>query len=103
MIEGLDPVIHNRVRLGILTLLLKEGRLDFTTLKRELGLTDGNLATHLRVLEREGMVRYEKTFKDRKPVTYYELTGEGRERFVRYLETLREILKVLPDQGQKPP
>ena len=95
MIEGLDPVIHNRVRLGILALLLREERVDFTTLKRELGLTDGNLATHLRVLEREGIVRYEKTFKGRKPITYYELTEEGRERFVRYLEALREILKDL--------
>ena len=95
MIEGLDPVIHNRVRLGILALLLREERVDFTTLKKELGLTDGNLATHLRVLEREGIVRYEKTFKGRKPITYYELTEEGRERFVRYLEALREILKDL--------
>ena len=95
MIEGLDPVIHNRVRLGILALLLREERVDFTTLKRELGLTDGNLATHLRVLEREGIVRYEKTFKGRKPITYYELTEEGRERFVRYLKALREILKDL--------
>ncbi len=95
MIEGLDPVIHNRVRLGILALLLKEGRLDFTTLKRRLGLTDGNLATHLRTLEREGLVKYEKTFKGRKPITYYELTEEGRERFRRYLEALREVLKGL--------
>lgn len=95
MIEGLDPVIHNRVRLGILTLLLKNGRLDFKTLRDELGLTDGNLATHLRVLEREGIVRYEKTFKGRKPITYYELTKEGRKRLERYLKALKSLLKGL--------
>ncbi len=95
MIEGLDPVIHNRVRLGILTLLLKNGRLDFKTLRDELGLTDGNLATHLRVLEREGIVRYEKTFKGRKPITYYELTEEGRRRLERYLKALKSLLKGL--------
>ncbi len=95
MIRDLDPIIHNRVRLGILTLLLKNERLDFKTLREELGLTDGNLASHLRILEREGLVRYEKTFKGRKPITYYELTEEGRERFERYLRTLKELLKDL--------
>ncbi len=95
MIEGLDPIIHNRVRLGILTLLLKNERLDFKTLREELGLTDGNLASHLRILEKEGLVRYEKTFKGRKPITYYELTEEGKERFERYLRTLKELLKGL--------
>jgi len=95
MIEGLDPVIHNRIRLGILTLLLKNGRLDFKTLREELGLTDGNLASHLRILEKEGLVRYEKTFRGRKPITYYELTDEGRKRFERYLRTLKELLRDL--------
>ncbi len=95
MIEGLDPVIHNRVRLGILVILLKRGKTDFSTLKEELGLTDGNLASHLRVLEREGIVRYEKTFKGRKPVTYYDLTEEGRRRLTDYLATLKRILEGL--------
>ncbi|NPB03621.1 MAG: helix-turn-helix domain-containing protein [Thermotogae bacterium] len=95
MIEDLDPVIHNRVRLGILTLLLKEGRVEFKVLKEELGLTDGNLASHLRVLEREGLIRYEKRFVQRRPRTYYEITTEGEKRFSNYLKTLQRLLKQI--------
>jgi len=78
-----------------MVVLLKNGEVDFNTLKRELGLTDGNLATHLRKLEEAGVVRYRKTFVGRRPRTYYSLTPEGRERFVEYLERLEEILKSL--------
>ncbi len=95
MIEGLDPLFHDRARFGIMVVLLKNGEVDFNTLKRELGLTDGNLATHLRKLEEAGVVRYRKTFVGRRPRTYYSLTPEGRERFVEYLERLEEILKSL--------
>jgi DNA-binding HxlR family transcriptional regulator len=93
MIDHLDPIIHNRVRLGILSTLLKNGRTDFKTLKEELGVTDGNLASHLRVLEKEGLVRYRKRFKKRKPITYYELTEKGKERFTTYLQALKELLE----------
>ncbi len=95
MIEKLDPVIHNRVRVGILTLLFKYGRMEFKEIRDELGLTDGNLASHLRILEKENIVRYIKTFKGRKPATYYELTEEGRKRFENYLEALRKLLEDL--------
>ena len=95
MIAGLDPLFHDRARFGIMVVLLKNGEVDFNTLKRELGLTDGNLATHLRKLEEAGVVQYRKTFVGRRPRTYYSLTPEGRERFVEYLERLEEILKSL--------
>lgn len=91
----LDPLLHNRTRLAILTLLLKNGKMDFKSLRDELGLTDGNLATHLRVLENEGIVKYEKTFVGRKPITYYELTPKGRKRFINYLKSLRDLLREL--------
>lgn len=97
MIEGLDPLFHDRVRFGIMVILLKEGEVDFNTLKRELALTDGNLATHLRRLENAGVVQYRKTFVGRRPRTYYSLTAEGRERFLNYLEKLEEILKTIGD------
>lgn len=92
MIDKLDNVIHNRVRLGICALLLKEGRLSFNDLKEALQVTDGNLASHLRALEEAGVVRFEKSFKGRKPVTHYELTEEGRKRFQTYLKNLRDLL-----------
>ena len=80
-----------------MVVLLKNGEVDFNTLKRELGLTDGNLATHLRKLEEAGVVRYRKTFVGRRPRTYYSLTPEGRERFVEYLERLEKILKSIEE------
>ncbi len=95
MIENLDPLFHDRTRLGILIMLLKEDEVDFNTLKKSLNLTDGNLATHLRKLEQAGVVEYRKTFIGRRPRTYYRLTDEGRERFLKYLDTLKNVLKNL--------
>ncbi len=92
MIHELDSTFHHRVRLGICSLLLRNGRMSFHELKQHLQVTDGNLASHLRVLENAEVVRFEKTFKGRRPVTYYELTDEGRERFKTYLKHLRELL-----------
>ena len=88
----LDPVIHERVRLGVLALLVQHGELDFTTLRGALGVTDGNLAQHLRVLEEYGIVAYRKTFVGRRPRTYYRITPTGRRRFHQYLEQLRALL-----------
>lgn len=92
-ILDLDPIIHERVRLGIMTLLLQAGELDFQTLKRELGVTDGNLAQHLRVLEEHGLIQVHKTFVGRRPRTTYTLTLEGRRRLREYLDRLARILK----------
>ncbi len=100
MIEGLDPLFHDRARFGIMVVLLKNGEVDFNTLKRELGLTDGNLATHLRKLEEAGVVRYRKTFVGRRPRTYYSITEEGRERFISYLDKLKGILENL-EKGEE--
>lgn len=93
-LEGLDPILHERVRLGILVLLVEADELDFTTLKETLGVTDGNLAQHLRVLEEAGVLAVRKTFVGRRPRTYYRLTPEGRRRFLEYLDRLRSILRA---------
>jgi len=90
---GLDPVFHERVRLGILVLLVQADELDFTTLREALGVTDGNLAQHLRVLEEAGVVAVRKTFVGRRPRTYYRLTPAGRRRFLEYLDRLRLVLE----------
>ncbi|MCS6964380.1 winged helix-turn-helix domain-containing protein [Thermoflexus sp.] len=92
-IRDLDPIIHERVRLGILTLLLQAGELDFQTLKRELEVTDGNLAQHLRVLEEHGLIEVHKAFVGRRPRTTYTLTSEGRRRLRAYLDRLAELLR----------
>ncbi len=97
-IERLDPVLHERVRLGIVVLLVREGELDFQTLKRELGVTDGNLSQHLRVLEEAGIIRVKKRFVGRRPRTTYRLTEDGLKRFEIYLQGLQELLRSLPKE-----
>ncbi len=99
MIHNLDPLFHDRTRLGILIMLLREEEVDFNTLKKTLELTDGNLATHLRKLEQAGIVEYRKTFVGRRPRTYYRLTDEGREKFLEYLSNLRSVLEKLKEEG----
>ncbi len=94
-IEELDPVLHERVRLGIVALLAQTEELDFQALKRELGVTDGNLAQHLRVLEDAGIVSVHKGFYGRRPRTTYRLTKEGRRRVENYIRELRTLLGSL--------
>ncbi len=98
-LEGLDPVIHERVRLGILGLLAQADELSFRDLKAALGVSDGNLASHLRLLEERGYVAVRKTFVGRRPRTYYHLTPEGRRRFLSYLETLTDFLSEILHKG----
>ncbi len=94
---GLDRVLHERARLGILAALAskREGRL-FGELKDLCALTDGNLSRHLDVLAGAGLVLIRKAFDGRRPQTTCRLTGDGRRRFRAYL---RELSKVLKDGG----
>jgi DNA-binding MarR family transcriptional regulator len=88
----LDPVIHERVRLSIVSVLAARRKVDYLELRGLLGLTDGNLAGHVRVLERAGFVEVEKTIVDRKTRTTYKLTPAGRTAFHRYVEVLGALL-----------
>ncbi|MCX8095163.1 MAG: transcriptional regulator [Caldisericia bacterium] len=90
-----DDVIHEKTRLMILGLLLKEGEMSFTDLKESLNLTDGNLTSHLRILESNGVIEVRKTFVGRRPKTFYKFTKEGKERFIKYLDNIENFLKNL--------
>ena len=92
--DGLDRVLHEKARLGILTSLLSrpEG-LAFNDLKSLCALTDGNLSRHLRVLEEEGLLKVEKGFEGRKPKTRCHMTVQGRQRFLAYLEVLERVVR----------
>jgi predicted ArsR family transcriptional regulator len=92
--DGLDRIFHERARLGIVTSLAgrSEG-LSFTSLKSLCGLTDGNLARHLQVLEEAGFVRIDKGHEGGRPQTTCRLTDEGRARFAAYLEVLEQVLR----------
>jgi DNA-binding MarR family transcriptional regulator len=86
--DDLDPVIHERARLSIVSVLAARRQVDYLELRELLGLTDGNLAGHLRVLERASYVEFDKSFVDRKTRTTYKLTAKGRHAFQGYLDVL---------------
>jgi DNA-binding MarR family transcriptional regulator len=96
--DGLDRVLHEKARLGILTALVthREG-VSFTDLARLCTLTDGNLSRHLDVLAEEGLVQIAKTFAGRRPLTTCKLTAAGRKRFREYLEQLEQVLRDAED------
>ena len=89
----LDRVIHERVRLGIVSALAVNTVLTFNELKDLLGLTDGNLSVHARRLEEAGYVECVKTFANRMPRTEYRLTPDGRRALERHLEHLAAVIR----------
>lgn len=92
-IEGIDEVIHGRIRLGIMAFLSGAGTADFNTLKARLQATDGNLSAHLRKLEDAGFVAVEKSFVNRKPLTTLTLTDNGRKAFAAYLDAIGKLVE----------
>ncbi len=92
-IDDLHKAFESRVRLGIMSALAVNERLDFTSLKEYLKVTDGNLATHLKKLENEDFIGVEKSFIDRKPNTEYFMTDEGKQAFEDHLKVLERIIK----------
>ncbi len=88
----LDPVIHGRVRLGMMAFLASVSTASFGELKQKLDASDGNLSTHLRKLEDAGYVQINKSFKGRKPLTMVELTEAGRKAWITYLERMQGLL-----------
>lgn len=89
---ALDRIVHERLRLGILSALAGNETLRFNDLKRLLGTTDGNLSVHARKLEEAGYVEIHKTFVDRTPQTSYRLTAAGRAALQRYLDHMEAII-----------
>jgi DNA-binding PadR family transcriptional regulator len=90
-------MIHERLRLGILSALVVQESLSFTELRNLLRTTDGNLSVQARKLEEAGYVICDKRFEDRKPKSTYRLSPAGQEALVEYLEKLSGLL---PDLGQ---
>ena len=89
----LDETIHQRTRLAIMATLAAVESLDFNELKAHLGLTDGNLSTHLSALERPGYVRIDKSFVGKRPRTAIGMTAKGRRAMENYVNLLQGILK----------
>lgn len=91
--EGLDRVLHEKARLGILTsLLTNPDGLLFTELKELCSLTDGNLSRHIQTLQEAGLLEVWKSHQNRRPQTLVRLTADGRERFLEYIGVLEQIV-----------
>ncbi len=90
----LDRVIHERMRLGIVSALAVNDRLSFNDLKKLLKTTDGNLSVHARKLEEAGYITCEKYFEGRMPKTEYQLTSPGRGALERYLDHMEAIIQA---------
>ncbi|GAB3746573.1 winged helix-turn-helix domain-containing protein [Spirosoma pomorum] len=90
-----NKAFESKARLNIMSVLMVNDSMSFNALKELLGLTDGNLSTHLRALEESGYVLIQKQFVGRKPNTTYSATDLGRQAFTDHLNALEEFIKNL--------
>ncbi len=92
IIEGLNKNFDSRIRLGIMSALTVNESVEFNTFKELLDVTDGNLASHLKALERAGLISVHKQFVGRKPNTSYKITKEGAAQFSSHINALEKLL-----------
>jgi len=93
--NDLDKIIHERIRLGIISALAANNKLSFTELKNLLATTDGNISVHARKLEEAGYLTCEKSFRGRTPLTEYEITSAGRKALAKYLDHMEALIKAM--------
>jgi len=96
-VQGLDRLIHERLRLGIVSALAVNDRLTFNDLKKLLDTTDGNLSVHARKLEDAEYIAVEKSFQGRLPRTEYRLTPAGKRALEKYLAHMEALIKAVRD------
>jgi len=95
---GLDRLIHERLRLGIVSALAVNASLSFNDLKRLMKTTDGNLSVHARKLEEAHYITCDKSFEGRVPKTSYSLTPQGRRALERYLDHMEALIRATRDR-----
>jgi len=93
IIANINKAFENKVRLGVMSILMVNESVDFNTFKELLGVTDGNLASHLKSLEKNEYITFIKTFENRKPKTTYYATESGRKAFKLHIEAIEKLLK----------
>jgi DNA-binding transcriptional ArsR family regulator len=102
--DGLDRVMHEKARLGLLTSLMRHPKgLAFGDLKQLCGLTDGNLSRHLLVLQEAGLVEITKGYEGNRPHTSCRMTKAGRRRFLDYLAVLEQLVRDAASAEQNAP
>lgn len=92
ILNRLSKLLENRVRLAIMSTLMVNDEIDYNKLRELLDVTDGNLASHIKVLEKNGLIITYKKFVGRKPRTSYSATEEGKNVFKTHLDALEEII-----------
>ena len=92
IISGINKVFDHRIRLGIMSVLMVNDYADFTTLKELLGATDGNIASHLKALEKMKYIQVKKSFINNKPNTKYSATKIGKEAFQKHINALETLI-----------
>lgn len=95
IISGLNKIFDSRIRLGIMSVLMVNDSVDFNTMKELLDVTDGNLASHLKALEKEEVIEVRKQFLGRKPNTSYKVTLLGKKLFKEHIDALERLLNPL--------
>ncbi|MFL6373550.1 MAG: winged helix-turn-helix domain-containing protein [Pyrinomonadaceae bacterium] len=93
--NDLDKIIHERMRLGIISALAANDKLSFTELKNLLETTDGNISVHARKLEDAGYLSCEKSFRGRTPLTEYAITTAGRKALAKYLDHMEALIRTM--------
>lgn len=92
-IEELNKAFDSRIRLGIMSVLMVNDRVDFNSMKELLDLTDGNLASHIAALEKAEYIKIEKSFIGKKTNTTYSVTKSGKKAFTAHLDALEKLIK----------
>jgi len=94
-ITGLNKVFDNRIRLGVMSILMVNEQVNFNDLKQMLEVTDGNLASHMKTLEEAGYIKVEKGFIGRKTNTVYAITTAGKKAFKSHLDALEKMIRAI--------
>ncbi|NLP58804.1 transcriptional regulator [Lutibacter sp. B1] len=92
ILKNINKVFDHRVRLGIMSALMVNDTIDFNSLKDILGVTDGNLASHIKSLEKEEYISIKKQFIGKKPNTKYSITKLGKLEFIKHINALEKLL-----------
>ncbi len=93
ILDNINKLFESKVRLGIMSVLVVNERLDFNSLKQTLDVTDGNLASHMTALEKSKYIKVNKSFIGRKPNTSYSATAKGRKAFSEHLDALEQLIR----------
>ncbi len=93
IILNINKIFENRIRLGIMSILMVNSKVDFKSLKKMLDASDGNIANHINALEKEKFVEVKKQFIGKKPNTTYKVTEKGKRAFKQHLDALEQLIK----------